>query len=68
MMIGVSWGRYIWSSLTHLETLLHDSKSVMSYTINAPNYCKCQENLIRDFSREKRKLYSYHVLLDNRLC
>jgi hypothetical protein len=22
--------------LTHLETLLHDSRSVMSYTINAP--------------------------------
>ena len=36
MMIGVSGGRYICSSLTHLETLLHDSRSVMSYTINAP--------------------------------
>ncbi len=36
IMIGVSGGRYICSSFIHLETLLHDSMSVMSYTINAP--------------------------------
>lgn len=36
--IGVSGGRYFYSSLTHVLTRDQDSKSVMSYTINAPKF------------------------------
>ena len=79
MMMGVSCGRYICSSLTHFETLLHDSRSVMSYTINAPkldiksmlNGGRRYENLIielhRRFTESNAPRMSYHVLLNNRL-
>ena len=63
--MGVSGGRNFWSSFTQMFTLAQDSRSVMSYTINAPtiSVILCVSHLQH---LDNRPYWGHDIVLDQR--